>query len=69
MHSSVVVTLFMQVITVSTEYHVALSSVDAGFLSKVYSKNVEVTLVKDLELLLQALFMIPKELLSQHFNY
>ena len=42
----------MQVITVPAENHVALSSVDAGLLSKVYSKDVEITLIKNLELLL-----------------
>lgn len=55
----------MQVITVFAENHVALSSVDAGLLGKIYCKNIKVTLVKYLELLLQALLVIPKELLSQ----
>lgn len=53
----------MQVITVLSENHVALSGIDTGFLSKVDSKNIEITLVKDLELLQQRLLVISKELL------
>lgn len=48
MHSSVVVTLLMQVITVLAENQVALGSIDAGFLGKIDSKNIEITLVKNL---------------------
>ena len=55
----------MQVITVLTEDHVALSCVDAGFLGKVDSKDIEFTLVKDLEFLLQCLLVVPKELAGQ----
>ena len=55
----------MQIITVLAENYIALSSVHTSFLSKVDSEDVEVTLVKNLELLLQFLFVIPKELLSQ----
>lgn len=58
----------MQVIAIFAENHVALSSVDASFLGKVDSKNVEVSLVKKLELLLQALLVIPKELPSQRLR-
>lgn len=58
----------MQVITVLAENHVALSSIDAGFLGKVDGKYIEVTLVKNLELLLQALLVIPKELPSQRLR-
>lgn len=47
MHCSVVVTLLMQIITVSAENHVTLCSVDASFLSKVDSKDVEIALVKN----------------------
>lgn len=54
----------MQVITVLTENHIALSSIDTGFLGKVDSKNIEITLVKNLELLLQRLLVISKELLN-----
>ena len=54
----------MQIITVLAENHVALSSVDTGFLSKVDSKDIEITLVKNFELLLQCLLAIPKELLN-----
>lgn len=54
----------MQVITILAKNHVALYSVDTGFLSKVDSKDVKITLVQDLELLLQCLFVIPKELPS-----
>lgn len=64
MHCGVVVTLLMQVITVLSENHVALSGIDTGFLSKVDSKNIEITLVKDLELLQQRLLVISKELLD-----
>ena len=42
----------MQMIAVLAENHVALSSVDAGFLGKVDSKDIEVTLIETLELLL-----------------
>ena len=56
----------MQVITVLAEYYVALSSVDAGFLGKVDSKDIEFTLVKNLEFLLQCLLVVPKELAGQH---
>ena len=42
----------MQVITVLAENNVTLSSINTGFLSKVDSKDIEITLVKDLELLL-----------------
>lgn len=55
----------MQVVTVLAENHVALGSVHTGFLGKVDSKDIEITLVKNLELLLQGLLMIPKELPSQ----
>ena len=58
----------MQIITVLAENHVTLSSVDAGFLGKVDSKDIEVTLIEDLELLLQALLVIPKELPSQRLS-
>lgn len=58
----------MQVVTVLAENHVALGSVDTGFLGKVDSKDIEITLVKDLELLLQGLLMIPKELPSQRLR-
>lgn len=54
----------MQIVTVLAENHVALSGIDTGFLSKVNSKNIEITLVKDLELLLQRLLVISKELLN-----
>ena len=47
MHCSIIVTLLMQVITVSAENHVTLCSVDASFLSKVDSKDVKITLVKN----------------------
>ena len=62
LHSSVVVTLLMQVITVLAENHIALSSIDTGLLGKVDSKDIEITLVKNLELLLQCLLVISKEL-------
>ena len=52
----------MQVITVLTKNHVALSSIDTGLLGKVDSKDIEITLVKNLELLLQCLLVISKEL-------
>ena len=52
----------MQVITILAKNYVALCSVHTGFLSKVDSKDVKITLVKDLELLLQCLLVIPKEL-------
>ena len=55
----------MQVIAVLAENHVALSSINTGFLSKVDSKNIEITLVENLELLLQCLLMIPEKLLNQ----
>lgn len=58
----------MQIITVFAENHVALSRVDASFLSKIDSKDIQITLVKDFELLLQALLMIPKELPSQRIT-
>ena len=59
----------MQIITVLAENHVTLSSVDAGFLGKVDSKDIEVTLIEDVELLLQALLVIPKELPSQQLRF
>ena len=55
----------MQVITVLAKNHVTLSCVDAGFLGEIDSKHIEFSLVKDLELLLQSLLVISKELPSQ----
>ena len=52
----------MQIITVSAENYITLCSVDASFLSKVDSKDVEITLVKNFKLLLQSLLVISKEL-------
>lgn len=58
----------MQVITVLAENHVALSSVDASFLGEVDSKDIEITLVENLKLLLQSLLVIPKELPNQRLH-
>ena len=55
----------MQIITVLAKNHVALSSINTGFLSKVDCKNIEITLIKNLELLLQCLLVIPKKLPNQ----
>ena len=65
LHSSIVVPLLMQVITILTENHVPLSSIDTGFLCKIDSKDVEIALVENFEFLLQCLLVIPKELPSQ----
>ena len=58
----------MQIITVSAEDHVTLCSVDASFLSKVDSKDVEITLVKNFKLLLQSLLVVSKELQNQRLS-
>lgn len=59
----------MQVIAVLAENHVALSSVDPGLLGKVDSKDIEIALIKNFKLLLQALLVIPEELPSQRLRF
>ena len=58
----------MQVVTILAQYDITLGVIDASFLSKVNSQDVQITLVKDLKLLLQSLLMIPNELSKSAFK-